>query len=433
MTQTDQGLTRARRPGTAENRVDPAHGQPRGAEERAIAEGLLLEQRSALGGLMADHVADPAALFVAQVQNHASQLAEQLQIRQENLDRREAEIHARQAAVENQARSARLWVDQRQEELDERDRQIDARGALINRRLAEWGLAWESGAEPHEVETHLTRRAAELKDREERLQQWHDRLEKLERETEQKAAQLDVRKRSLEKSEQLLQSEQVALSEARRQLEFELTRVEEQRVKHEEELLVDRERCDRDEQRRRQSLDQRAEDLDKREARLEQLQDVLAEGQREALELRLATEEIWSELSNRVDAVQLDRRVTQIRARLSDHYSLARSELVERQDELRRLAAEIITQHERLQLKQDEFAHWIERRKSELEQQAARLASRERDLQQRQSKWDEQCREWAAERMEYQQEIRRLTLRMEPLDETDISLHRGSAQNVRAG
>src|SRR5689334_22946404 len=55
------------------------------------------------------------------------QLAQLLQDRQRDLDRREAQQQAFAADVENQLRAARLWVTERQQELADRDAALAAR------------------------------------------------------------------------------------------------------------------------------------------------------------------------------------------------------------------------------------------------------------------------------------------------------------------
>jgi hypothetical protein len=73
-----------------------------------------------------DAAAVPLALTFEQVQGQAAQLAALLGKQQATLDHREAEVNARAAAVENQVRTARLWLVEKLDELAERTAEIHA-------------------------------------------------------------------------------------------------------------------------------------------------------------------------------------------------------------------------------------------------------------------------------------------------------------------
>src|SRR3990172_6947455 len=62
-------------------------------------------------------VSEPStAVTLEQIRTQATQLASHLQRHQSSLDHRESELNARLAAMENQLRSARLWLGERHAE-----------------------------------------------------------------------------------------------------------------------------------------------------------------------------------------------------------------------------------------------------------------------------------------------------------------------------
>ena len=64
---------------------------------------------------------------VVQLQAQADELAAHLRQRQQELDRREAQLHARLAAFEQEVRDARLWLAERNDQLNDRERKLQAR------------------------------------------------------------------------------------------------------------------------------------------------------------------------------------------------------------------------------------------------------------------------------------------------------------------
>jgi hypothetical protein len=94
---------------------------------------------------------------------------------------------------------------------------------------------------------------------------------------------------------------------------------------------------------------------------------------RETLEIRLATEELWVQLSGAAPPVALTRSLARIRSQLADDYRLAKAELDGQRQELDRLREEMKQQHERLVCRKRELEIWARQRQAELQQQAAHL------------------------------------------------------------
>ena len=135
---------------------------------------------------------------------------------------------------------------------------------------------------------------------------------------------------------------------------------------------------------------------------------------RETLEIRLATEELWVQLSGSAPPAALTRSLGRIRTQLADQYRLANAELLEQKKELASIRDQLAGQYEKLIEQRRQFEHWAGGRQREAEQQAARLIAREQELEDTESRFAEQSQQWELERREYEQEIRRLQLQLMP-------------------
>jgi len=165
----------------------------------------------------------------------------------------------------------------------------------------------------------------------------------------------------------------------------------------------------------RDSLRRRGEQLDQSEASLTALRNELERMHRETLEVRLATEELWVELSGNAPPAALTRSLGRIRSRLAEHYQAANQQLQQQRQQFEAVRRQLAGQFERIQQQKAQFDQWTRQRREELDTQAARLMAREERLRRKEAELDEQTYGWQVERLEYQQQIRRLRARcLEP-------------------
>src|SRR5947208_1868024 len=101
----------------AEWRVDPPHALP-GESDGGAA--------SSEDDWQADG-ADSLASLWSQMRTQAHQLADAMRRRQQDLDRREANLHAQAEQLEQESRSARLWWQGQLEELGRREQELNRR------------------------------------------------------------------------------------------------------------------------------------------------------------------------------------------------------------------------------------------------------------------------------------------------------------------
>jgi hypothetical protein len=208
------------------------------------------------------------------------------------------------------------------------------------------------------------------------------------------------------------------LANQRRQLE-------EQSLRERRALAAEQQIARSEQQHLQQQLDQREVELDARQNALEQLQAELRGNQREILEMRLATEETWAQLSGALAPASLTRSISQVRTKLADHYRGALDEISQRTQQLELLRRDLADQFAALESQRQELQAWAERRHADIEHQASRLVAREQELDRQQQHYEKMESQWHNERTEFQAEVRRLlaTIRDLEIEEATQQVH----------
>jgi hypothetical protein len=219
---------------------------------------------------------------------------------------------------------------------------------------------------------------------------------------------IDARKRQFDEAETQMSMAQIdiariqeALLAERRTIQEELVTLRGKAAKEQREAVAELER-------KRQAVQRRSEHVDHCRAALTQLYGELEYAQRETLEVRLATEELWVKLSGAAPPAALTRSLGRIRSRLAEHYRRTDAELAERKREFESIRAELTAQCGTLMEQKRSFEQWAAHQQAETEQQASRLIAREQQLQREETQLREELLAWRGERMRYQQEIRLL-------------------------
>ena len=84
----------------------------------------------------------------------------------------------------------------------------------------------------------------------------------------------------------------------------------------------------------RQRLAARAEWIERERAGLDQVRSEVTALHRQALEMRLAAEQLWAQISGRMSPVEVTQSIAQIRRKLAESYRLEEEELAARRREL---------------------------------------------------------------------------------------------------
>jgi hypothetical protein len=341
-----------------ENQVREARGWFLDRREELLSrEGQIAQTEAELAARQAEVA--PAAAELARRESELAAAEQELTARREAIEQQaiaaSQELEAQRAEAWQPIREALAQLEQRREAVEARVGEIEAAEFDLARRAA--------GPLPEELA-----RNAELDAREDGLTV--------------REQQLDQRELQLTEAERLLNHGQTQLAKLRSQLEAEREQVVD-RARHDRRRLAEGQRLKEAElAERRQALERASEQLDHRRAALTQSQAEVSELHREALELRLATEELWSELAVAVPPGALASALAATRARLADHYKLERSEIARQKAELEDLSTELAAQHEHLKGQTGELQDWLSGRQAALERQAAALVAREKELDQ---------------------------------------------------
>jgi hypothetical protein len=353
----------------------------------------------------------------------AQQLAAYLEQRQRDLDRCQAELHARMAQQETTARNARLWFQERNNEFEERQSQLEAREEQVRSKLVELDQRLEAEATSLAVSTDLQQqhfdtlstqqdeivlRELELQRREAELEESVLELKQREQHCQQYEHKLAQRQQAMEEAEAVLAREQVEFNDARQaaqQREAEHL----MQVDHQQTKTIEQQRLAEVElEKQREALANRAKVLERRATALDQMRADLLRIQREALETRLATEELWSQMSGLVPPASITQSLARLRVQLAENFRLQATDIVKQKTEAEELAAKVAREHGRLASQKNQWQKWAASERQQIELHAARLVAREEELQREQSRYQQAQQQWQSDRQTLEREIRRL-------------------------
>ena len=367
-----------------------------------------------------------------QIRLQADQLAAHLRSRQKELDCREAELNARLAKFESEGRAVRLWLAERESELAARREELAGRdqelaklreelaardGDLLGRDEALARRERDLQRTEQEASKRLTRLAATEANQEKRspdLREHHD--------AHRVAAVLAARKKQLDVAEARLSEAQAETAHLREQLARQRQTQAEETAAIREQMTAEHQRAMADLEQKRQAVQRRADQVDQNAAALTDLRAELGRMHRETLEIRLATEELWVQLSGAAPPAALTESLGRIRTKLAEQYRQANAELAERKKELEQIRGQLLEQHRTVVDQKRRFEQWATGCQEECQQAASRLAARERQVHHEEVQFSEQSQQWQTERTGFQQEIRRLR--------TALSEREGAALSV---
>lgn len=202
-------------------------------------------------------------------------------------------------------------------------------------------------------------------------------------ETTKREILLDLRSRQLEHVRRLARQRDESCQRERRLLESVRQSLQNDRQQMLENLQEARQTWNDERQaqlaeiRRQQDLlTHHAESLEARRERLDRLRAELEETHHATLDMRLAVEETYAELSRSSGEEVVRRRVEEARAAMEHHYRQRNEETARQKSELDSARTEIQEQTRSLQAERDRLAEWISERESKLRQHEDRLQSK---------------------------------------------------------
>jgi chromosome segregation ATPase len=158
----------------------------------------------------------------------------------------------------------------------------------------------------------------------------------------------------------------------------------------------------------RRLLAERKIELDRRKSVLQRMQDETQALHREALEMRLTTEQLWIELSEKAPADHVNELLASLRGRLDEHYTAQQKTIGDRKSELVDLKQLIEAKQEDIREQSSKLQEWVESRHDEIKSFAAEVDAREMLLDHREHRMREEFAKWEAQRGSYQQQLQGL-------------------------
>jgi hypothetical protein len=432
---------KAHRPQVA--RIDGAHPLPGGTAPAAVDQKVL----------QAAAAMDEAANRT-QFQAQASQLADALKSRRHDIDQREAQLNSRVAKLENELRSARLWMSESAHAYREKEEELQSTVADLEARLKACAASEVSADEAAvRAEKDWQLRHESLAKREQRIASaesaMQEETESLRREREEwsrfrqeqeaglrdvaghngprsgttvqavssgetpsdLALQMTQRQNHLLEGEQLLQQQMRELStESDRLAELrEATAAE--AVREQQHLDEQQRQLDREFAEAQNQLEGRHVQLVHREEALRLLREETSWIHHETLEIRMVVEQTWAELVEVCSPAKITQQLARSRQQLADVFLLQKQELQECRDALDELIARLDDRADQLRKQRGEFESWAARRQEEIETQAARLVARETELEREEKRLAKARNDWSSERLHLQNRLRKLLLK----------------------
>ena len=219
---------------------------------------------------------------------------------------------------------------------------------------------------------------------------------------------LAARKKQLDEAEHAWPKPRPKPAHLREQLSRERQTAAEETTALRTQMTAEHQRAMADVEQKRQAVERRADQVDQSSAALKDLRAELGRVHRETLEIRLATEELWVQLSGAAPPAALTESLGRIRTTLADQYRQANAELAAQKKELEAIRSQLLEQHRTVVDQKRRFEQWATGCQEECQQAASRLVARERQIHQEEVQLSEQSRQWQTERSGFQQEIRRL-------------------------
>lgn len=275
-------------------------------------------------------------------------------------------------------------------------------------------------------EEHLQRTMREFEQQQHEFrveqQQGRTRLAETESQLLLRRQQLDGIRQALEAHEDSLERDRQWLQIERRGLESRIQQDRDRLRSEQHEGTVTRAAQLADVERKQEQLRLHAAALEARRQQLEELRHEVEQTHGESLELRLAVEEAYAQLTRTVGEEATRERVEQARLLLAEHYRNSRDTLAIHRQELEQLEARLAQERNDLLFERQALAEWIAAQERLLSARATELDHHHAALQERELAWRQAEDRWHSERQQAEVIIRDL-LRQRDADPGSSSSH----------
>lgn len=233
-----------------------------------------------------------------------------------------------------------------------------------------------------------------------------------------------LRQSQLDRVRALLEERERSVNREREML-FKSQRAFEQFTEHDRERIkLEREEWDHerggqlaDLRRQQDMLALHANNLEGRRERLDKLRAELEETHRTTLEMRMAIEEAWAQMTQACGVDVAQQRLDQAQQQLSGHYRGLRDSLIEQRHELDEMRQLFQTQRDEFRAEQQTLSEWAASQDRTLRTREGDLQTQAEQLDVRESAWRSASQRWINEKIEAEAVIRDLLQQLTSLTE----------------
>lgn len=241
---------------------------------------------------------------------------------------------------------------------------------------------------------------------------------------EEGEAIIRLRQSQLDRVRALLEERERSVNREREML-FKSQRAFEQFTEHDRERIkLEREEWDREQggqladlRRQQDMLALHANNLEGRRERLDKLRAELEETHRTTLEMRMAIEEAWAQMTQACGVDVAQQRLDQAQQQLSGHYRGLRDALIEQRHELDEMRQLFQTQRDEFRAEQQTLSEWAASQERSLREREGDLQTQAEQLNVRESAWRSASQRWINEKIEAEAVIRDLLQQLTSLTE----------------
>jgi len=375
-------------------------------------------------------------LAAQQAEQQAEQRAELLNEREQAVAARENECQTQEAetleqrtaiaAAEETLASDRATFREQvigefaaeRESLEASKQSHDQREAAIaagEASLAQQGIDLEKRTRFHEEHLNRLRREvaeqkSEVERERQRLRTWSNQVDDSIR---FRLAHIRKFRDLLDRREQSLETEAEILREQRESMERDLARQHQEAAAEEAALIADSEKRQADFRSQQDLLTLHSENLEGRRQRLDKMRDELDQSHQDALELRMAAEQVHAEVVQATDAQAAQDRIQAARESLFEYYRDLRESLTQRRQEADDAQRSLQAKRDEFHAERDAQIQRIAEREQQIslrERQSAELNS---ENSVRETTWIAAREGWREDQLEAERVIRELLQQLE--------------------
>jgi hypothetical protein len=339
---------------------------------------------------------------------------------QEELDTSRRELDTVRLQIEDDLKRR---VDEREGSLREEQQRLEDRHREQLARLEQERNLLENRIRFQQDHLQKARQEVEAAQQELRRQHQTDRtdLERRESVLRLRNEQLARVRSLLEEREQSLSREHSLIAERRRSLDLDLA-ARSDSLAHDL-ALWERERNSRETElrQREEVLAADSDRLESRRQRLDGLRIELEDTHRNTLEMRMAIEEVWAQLSQQTGTDAAKRRLAEMQRLLEDDWQQIRETIAEERRELAELQSTMQVRRNELEREKQEAHQAADERNAEFDRQRKAIADDQAALRIRKDELAASREKWLSEKLEVEQIIRGLLVQLGQQAEESIA------------